>query len=82
MAITVTIDNGKIAEMFKDVLDDKAKSAEKMVVDSIRSKGSRPVENGSAPNGAVVFEKNISKLTKKERAELAKRAMRGETINL
>lgn len=25
MAITVTIDNGKIAEMFKDVLDDKAK---------------------------------------------------------
>lgn len=64
------------------ILDDKAKSAEKMVVDSIRSKGSRPVENGSAPNGAVVFEKNISKLTKKERAELAKRAMRGETINL
>ncbi|MEE0867622.1 MAG: hypothetical protein UIL37_04880 [Clostridia bacterium] len=53
-----------------------------MVVNSIRSKGSRPVENGSAPNGAVVFEKNISKLTKKERAELAKRAMRGETINL
>ena len=62
------------------ILDKNSKNAEKMVVDSIRSKGNRPVENGSAPTGGILLSSDISKLTKKERAELAKRAAKGERI--
>ena len=62
------------------ILANNEKNTEKMVVDSIRSKGARPVENGSDTTGGIVLEKNISKLTKKERRELANRAAMGETI--
>lgn len=40
----------------------------------------RPSENGLGNQAAVNGQKDVSKLTKKERAELAKRAQRGETI--
>lgn len=40
----------------------------------------RPAENGLGNQAAVNGQKDVSKLTKKERAELAKRAQRGETI--
>lgn len=62
------------------ILANNEKNTEKMVVDSIRSKGVRPIENGSDTTGGIVLEKNISKLTKKERKELANRAAMGETI--
>lgn len=41
---------------------------------------SRPSENGLGNQVAVNGQRDVSKLTKKERAELAKRAQRGETI--
>lgn len=40
----------------------------------------RPSENGLGNQVAVNGQRDVSKLTKKERAELAKRAQRGETI--
>lgn len=40
----------------------------------------RPSENGLGNQAAVNGQKDVSKLTKKERAELAKRAQRGEII--
>lgn len=48
---------------------------------SVNSNLSRPVENGTGNQSAVSAKSDVSKLTKKERAELAKRAMRGETIS-
>ena len=64
------------------ILDKNSKDAEKMVVESIRFKGNRPAENGSAPTGGILLSSDVSKLTKKERAELAKRAAKGEKIEL
>ncbi len=63
------------------LLEKNAKNAEKKIVDSIRSKGVRPVENGSRSTSGMLFESNISKLTKKDRKEIAKRAARGEKIS-
>ncbi len=57
-----------------------AESAEKRVVDGIRSKGARPQENGTSAQSGFTTKTDVSKLTKEERAALAKRAMRGEEI--
>ncbi len=63
------------------ILDKNSKNAEKMVVESIRLKGNRPVENGSEDAGGIILSSNVSKLNKKQRAELAKRAAKGERIS-
>lgn len=64
-----------------NILDKNSKEAEKKIVNSIRSKGVRPVENGTDPTSGILLENNISKLSKKEREEIAKRAARGERIS-
>lgn len=65
--------------------DELVKAAEdraaQAYANSVNANMSRPVENGAGSKGAVSNQFNVSKLTKKERAELAKRAQRGETIS-
>ena len=63
------------------IIDKKSKNAEKKVVDSIRAKSSRPAENGSEGGSGILLSGNASKLTRKERADLAKRAAKGEKIS-
>ena len=63
------------------ILEKNTKATEKKVVDSIRLKGNRPVENGSEGAAGILLSGNASKLSRKERAELAKRAARGEKIS-
>lgn len=63
------------------ILENNTKSAEKKVIDSIRSKGNRPVENGSEGASGILLAGGVSKLSRKERAELAKRAAKGERIS-
>jgi len=63
------------------ILDRNTKNAERKVVDSIRSKGNRPVENGSESTPGILISGNVSKLDRKQRAELAKRAAKGEKIS-
>lgn len=61
-----------------------AKSAaawtEKQVVNGIRAKGARPAENGTAAQSAFTVKDDVSKLTRKDRAEIARRVARGESI--
>ena len=57
-----------------------AKSAEQMVTANVRARGSRPAENGTTSQGAFTIKDDVSKLTKKDRAEAIRRAQRGETI--
>lgn len=57
-----------------------AAQAQKQVVDNIRSRGSRPAENGTVSRSGFTYKSDVSKLTKEERAEAARRAARGETI--
>lgn len=57
-----------------------AAQAQKQVVDNIRSKGSRPAENGTVSRSGFTYKSDVSKLSKEDRAEIARRAARGETI--
>lgn len=58
----------------------QAKATEKQVVDGIRAKGTRPQENGTASQSAFIVKDDVSKLSKRDRAEIARRAARGERI--
>ncbi|MCI1958797.1 MAG: hypothetical protein LKJ25_04135 [Clostridia bacterium] len=59
-----------------------AKTVENKVVNKIKARGSRPTENGIG-NAATAanFKSDVSKLTKADRAEIAKRVARGEIIS-
>lgn len=58
----------------------QAKATEKQVVDGIRAKGARPQENGTVSQSAFTVKDDVSKLSRKERAEIARRVARGEHI--
>lgn len=57
-----------------------AQATEKQVVDGIRAKGARPQENGTTAQSGFTVKDDVSKLTKKDRAEIARRAALGERI--
>ena len=58
----------------------QAQATEKQVVAGIRAKGARPQENGVSSQSAFTVKDDVSKLTKKDRAEAVRRALRGEHI--
>ncbi|MBQ8390967.1 MAG: hypothetical protein IJX50_00270 [Clostridia bacterium] len=66
--------------------DDLMKAAEKRAAEayskSVNANKQRPNENGTGNQNAVSGAFNVSKLSKKDRADLAKRAGRGEIITL
>lgn len=57
-------------------------AAEERLLGSIRARGYRPPENGLSASGGVRMHPAVDKLTRSDRAQLAKRAERGETIRL
>ena len=54
--------------------------AEEAAVANIRARGMRPPENGATVTGGVSVSVGVGKLSRAERAEIAKRASRGEHI--
>lgn len=56
-----------------------SEAREKQVTDNIRARGQRPTEGGSSGAG-ITYSSDPSKLTARERDELARRAERGERI--
>lgn len=56
-------------------------STEKAITDNIRARGTRPVENGASSTSPFTYKSDVNKLTKKDRAEIARRVARGETIS-
>lgn len=58
-----------------------AKQTEKQVTETIRAKGARPAENGTASASGVVVKSDPSRLTRADRAEIARRVARGEQIS-
>ncbi len=58
-----------------------AKTASEQMAANIKSRASRPSENGTSSQSAVVVKSDVSKLTRAERAEIARRAQRGEKIS-
>lgn len=68
-------------EMMSDAITSTAQQTQKAVVDNVRTRGTRPNENGTASQSAFTVKDDVSKLTKAERAEIAKRVQRGERIS-
>ena len=67
-------------ELIADARMTTAATVEKATIDNIRANGARPQENGSSPQSAFTVKDDVSKLTKKDRAEIARRVARGERI--
>lgn len=59
-----------------------AKQVEQGVTARIQQRAQRPAENGAHPGGAAEMKVDVAHMTAKQRAELAKRARRGERIVL
>lgn len=59
-----------------------AKQVERGVAARIQQRGARPAENGTKPGGAVETKMDVAHMTRAQRAALAKRAQRGERIEL
>ena len=57
-----------------------AKQAEQNTVAKLKSKAERPSENGTSSSSSAVIKSDVSSLTKADRAEIARRAARGEII--
>lgn len=58
-----------------------ASEAKKAAVMELEARNNRPVENGLSSQSSAVIKKNVAMLTPEERAEIAKRAARGEVIS-
>lgn len=82
LKLGVSVKNAYEVANIDFILENNTKKTERKVVDSIRLKGNRPVENGSEGASGILLSGNASKLSRKERAELAKRAAKGEKISL
>lgn len=59
-----------------------AKMAQKQTLDTIRARGIRPSENGLHNSIPANAKKDVSKLTREDRDEYARRALRGEVVQL
>ena len=59
-----------------------AKQVEQGVAARIQQRGQRPIENGVRPGGAAETKVDVEHMTRAQRAELARRARRGERIVL
>ena len=64
----------------ESIKSEASQATEQNVVNNIRARGKRPVEGAVQGQGGVIVKDDVSKLTKKDRAEIAKRVLRGETI--
>ena len=67
-------------EIVSNVAQTTQAETEKKTVENIRARGQRPVENGTQSQSSFTTKTDVNALTKKDRAEIAKRAARGEII--
>lgn len=64
-----------------DAVQATAANTEQAVVKNIQAKGNRPTENGTASQSAFTVKKDVSALSRKERAEIARRVEHGAKIS-
>lgn len=63
-----------------DIKTGVAKQAQANVANTIRATGQRPSENGTASQSGVIVKSDVSKLSRQDREEVARRVARGEKI--
>lgn len=64
----------------QNVAAQTAEQTQKYVTDNIRARGSRPAENGVTSQSSIIVKNDVSKLTRQDRDEIARRVARGEKI--
>lgn len=57
-----------------------ARQVEQKLTNKILANGSRPLENGNSANSSVIYKSDVTKLSKADRQEIARRVARGERI--
>lgn len=68
-------------EIIAGAMQFAVKEAEAKITNSIIANGSRPNENGISSQGASQVKSDVSKLTKAQREDIARRVARGEKIS-
>ena len=69
-------------ELIPDAMQYAAKKGEALVVERIKSRGSRPTETGISSNSpAVDVKTDVSTLTKADRKEIVRRVAKGEKVS-
>lgn len=68
-------------EIKAGVAQSTARAAEQQITSNIKARGQRPAEAGGSAQASFTVKSDVTKLTKKDRAEIAKRAARGEKIS-
>lgn len=63
-----------------EIVQGATAEAERKVVESVRARGARPPENGTSSQSAFTVKDDVSKLTKQDRADIARKVARGERI--
>lgn len=69
-------------EILQGAMQYTAKQVAQKVANSVQSRANRPMENGVSSQAAVTKSFDVSKMTKQQREDLEKRAMKGEKIKL
>lgn len=69
------------SELMNNAMSSAAAATEQKITANVRAKGARPAEAANTPKGAVTYKNDPSKFTKADRAEIARRAMRGEKVS-
>ena len=69
-------------EIVKDAVQKATAETEKRVMDNVRAKGARPVENGTAEQAAFLSKEDVNKMTAAQLDDIARRVARGERIVL
>ncbi len=59
----------------------QAAATEKQIVASVRAKGNRPRENGTSSQASFTVKDDVTKLTRKDRANIARQVERGAIIS-
>ncbi len=68
-------------DIVKSMVQKASEEASVKITDSIRARGTRPNENGISNQSTAIIKTDVSRLTPKERAEIARRVMQGEEIS-
>ena len=59
-----------------------SRQAENRVAEHIRVRGARPGENGLGSGGGILVRPDVSRMSRADRADIARRAARGEHVKL
>lgn len=68
-------------DIIEHIRKENAEKAKKEAAMELEARNNRPVENGLSSQSSAVFKKDVSLLTPEERAEIARRAAKGEIIS-